>query len=52
LAPQLDLLRDTPEWQPLTADRENLRTWLDRMNTRPSMASTTWERVAGMANAA
>lgn len=52
LAPQLDFLRDTPEWQPLTADRENLRTWLDRMNARPSMASTTWERVAGMANAA
>jgi glutathione S-transferase len=52
LAPQLDFLRATPEWQPLTADHENLRTWLDRMNTRPSMASTTWERVAGMANAA
>ena len=52
LAPQLDFLRATPEWQPLTAGHQNLRTWLDRMNTRPSMVSTTWERVAGMANAA
>jgi glutathione S-transferase len=52
LAPQLDFLRATPEWEPLTARHENLRVWLDRMNTRPSMASTTWERVAGMASAA
>ena len=52
LAPQLDFLRDTPEWEPLTAGRENLRAWLERMNTRPSMAATTWQRVAGMANAA
>jgi glutathione S-transferase len=52
LAPQLDFLRDTPEWEPLTAGHKNLRSWLDRMNTRPSMVSTTWQRVAGMANAA
>jgi glutathione S-transferase len=52
LAPQLDFLRDTPEWEPLTAGHKNLRTWLDRMNTRPSMVATTWQRVAGMTNAA
>lgn len=52
LAPQLDFLRDAPEWDPLTSGRENLREWLDRMNNRPSMAATTWQRVAGMANAA
>jgi glutathione S-transferase len=52
LAPQLDFLRDTPEWQPLTAGHENLRNWSDRMNARASMISTTWERVVGMANAA
>ena len=52
LAPQLDFLRDTPEWETLTAGRENLRAWLGRMNTRPSMAATTWQRVASVANAA
>jgi glutathione S-transferase len=52
LAPQMDFLRDTPEWEPLTAGHHNLRAWLDRMNRRPSMVATTWERVAGMANAA
>jgi glutathione S-transferase len=52
LAPQLDFLRDTPEWERLTAKHENLRAWMDRMNARPSMISTTWERVARMAAAA
>jgi glutathione S-transferase len=52
LAPQLDFLRQTPEWEPLTAHHANLRAWLDRMNTRPSMAATTWERVAAMSKAA
>jgi glutathione S-transferase len=52
VAPQLDFLRDTPEWEPLTTKHENLRAWMDRMNARPSMASTTWELVAGMAKAA
>jgi glutathione S-transferase len=52
LAPQLDFVRQTPEWEPLTAHHANLRAWLDRMNARPSMAATTWERVAEMAKAA
>jgi glutathione S-transferase len=52
LAPQLDFLSQTPEWEPLTAHHANLRGWLDRMNTRPSMAATTWERVSAMAKAA
>ena len=52
LAPQLDFMRNTPEWEPLTLNHMNLRTWLDGMNSRPSMNSTTWERVAGMAQAA
>ena len=51
LAPQLDFLRETPEWDPLTAKNANLRKWLDRMNARPSMAATTWERVAALAKA-
>jgi len=52
VAPQVDFLRDTPEWERLTAKHEKLRAWMDRMNGRPSMMSTTWERVARMANAA
>jgi len=52
LAPQLDFLRETPEWEPLTAKNGNLRAWLDRMNARPSMILTTWERVAAMAKVA
>jgi len=49
LAPQLDFLRATPEWEPLTSKHANLGQWLDRMNARPSMAATTWERVSAMA---
>jgi glutathione S-transferase len=52
LAPQLDFLRATPEWEPLTAKHANLDKWLERMNSRPSMAATTWERVNAMARAA
>ena len=52
LAPQLDFFVATPEWEPLTANSPNIRQWLDRMNARPSMRATTWERVAAMAKAA
>jgi hypothetical protein len=36
----------------LSASHKNLRTWLNRMNSCPNMVSTTWERVASIANAA
>ncbi|HTV97324.1 MAG TPA: glutathione S-transferase family protein [Steroidobacteraceae bacterium] len=49
LAPQLDFMAATPEWAALTAQRANLARWLDRMIGRPSMRSTTWERVAELA---
>jgi glutathione S-transferase len=52
LAPQLDFFSVIPEWDALTAERPALRSWLARMNARPSMARTTWERVATMAKAA
>ena len=52
LAPQIDFMRATPEWQLLTANHPQLGSWLDRMNARRSMAATTWERVAAMAAAA
>lgn len=52
IAPQLDFLRVTPEWEKLAAGRPNLIEWLKRMNARPSMMATTWERVAAMAKSA
>ena len=52
LAPQLDFFVATPEWQALTAGNTNLRSWLERMNSRPAMARTTWEAVASLARAA
>lgn len=52
VAPQLDFLAAVPEWQPLTANARNLTDWLARMNARPSMAASTWERVAAAAQAA
>ena len=52
LAPQIDFMRATPEWHPLTADHPHLGSWLERMNARPRMAATTWDRVTAMAAAA
>jgi glutathione S-transferase len=52
IAPQLDVLRTTPEWKQLTGAHSPLDGWLDRMNGRPSMRATTWERVSAMAQAA
>src|SRR5262245_25350606 len=52
VAPQLDFLAGTPEWQTLTAATPNLVAWLARMNDRASFKSTTWERVAELAKAA
>ena len=52
LAPQLDFLQQTPEWELLTASHPNLGQWLARMNARPSFAATTWTRVAARAQAA
>jgi glutathione S-transferase len=49
LAPQLDFVKETPEWQFLIEGNTNLHDWLDRMNGRASMQATTWERIADMA---
>lgn len=51
LAPLIDFLSMTPEWAPLSAGRRNLVDWLARMNARPSMAATTWERIEDLARA-
>jgi glutathione S-transferase len=44
----MDFLAMTPEWATLTAPNPNLPAWLQRMNARPSLQATTWERVAAM----
>jgi glutathione S-transferase len=49
---QLDFFPGHPEWAPLTAGRENLVSFLERMSARPSFEATTWERVADRAEAA
>ena len=51
LAPHLDFLAATPEWDVLAAPHSNLRAWLARMTARPSMQATTWERLAELAKA-
>jgi len=51
IAPQLDFFTATPEWSPLTAKNPHLVRWMDRMQSRPSMRATVWERVAEMAQA-
>jgi glutathione S-transferase len=50
IAPQLDFLRQTPEWPTLTS--QNLTSWLDRMVARASLKATTWERIDALADVA
>ncbi len=51
LISQMDFLAATPEWRDLTGANPNLAKWLERMNARPSLLATTWEKVAAMAAA-
>jgi glutathione S-transferase len=52
LAPQVAFFAATPEWAELGTPHANLVAWLARMEARPSLQATTWERVAEMAKAA
>ena len=52
VAPGIAFFTATPEWAELGAPRANLVAWLGRMEARPSMKATTWERVSEMAKAA
>jgi glutathione S-transferase len=52
VAPGIAFFTATPEWAELGAPHPNLAAWLSRMEARPSMQATTWERVAAMAKAA
>jgi glutathione S-transferase len=52
VAPQIEFFTQTPEWTVLGAPHKNLVAWLARMEARPSLQATTWERVSEMAKAA
>jgi glutathione S-transferase len=52
IAPQFAFLTQTPEWPVLGAPHANIVAWLARMEARPSLQATTWDRVAEMAKAA
>jgi len=52
IAPAMAFFALTPEWPELTAPHANLVTWLAKMQARPSMTATTWERLAEVAEAA
>src|SRR5713101_8800360 len=52
VAPQIGFLTQTPEWSVLGVPHPNLVAWLARMEARPSLKATTWERVSEMAQAA
>jgi glutathione S-transferase len=52
VAPQIDFFVGLPEWEPLTRNNLNIVAWLERMNGRACMQSTTWAHVNAMAAAA
>ncbi len=52
VAPPVEFFTYTPEWSALGAPHANLVAWLKRMQERPSMKATTWERVSELAKAA
>jgi len=52
VAPAAAFFTATPEWTELGVPHANLVAWLKRMEARPSLQATTWERVSEMAKAA
>ena len=52
IAPALEFFSLTPEWSELGAPHANLVAWLARMQARPSMMATTWERLSALSEAA
>ncbi len=52
VAPQMDFLAMTPEWETLTASHPNLVAWLERVGARPSLKATTWDAVTELAKKA
>jgi glutathione S-transferase len=52
VAPAVEFFAMIPEGSSLGAPHANLVAWLARMQARPSMKATTWERVSELAKAA
>ena len=52
VAPQLSMLIECEEGRSLMAPHPALSAWLKRMEARPSMAATTWDRLLELASAA
>jgi glutathione S-transferase len=52
VAPAAAFFTATPEWKELGVPHPNLVAWLQRMEARPSMQATTWERLTELAQAA
>lgn len=52
VAPQLSLLRQCEEGRALLDRRPALKAWLERMEARPSMVATSWDRLLEMQRAA
>ncbi len=52
IAPAVEFFTVIPEWSALGAPHANLVAWIQRMQERPSMKATTWERVSELAKAA
>jgi glutathione S-transferase len=52
LAPQLSMMADCAEGRGLLAPYPALLAWLERMQARPSMQDTTWDRLLEVHKAA
>ena len=52
VAPAVEFFTAAPEWSAFGAPHANLASWMARMQERPSMKATTWERVSELAKAA
>ena len=52
LAPHLSMFAMTPEGASILHDHDNLGAWLARIEARPSMQATTWERLLARQQAA
>jgi glutathione S-transferase len=51
MAPHLSILTETAEGEDMLAPHANVRDWIARMEERPSMRNTTWERLDSLAMA-
>ncbi len=52
LAPHLSMFAQAPEGAQILQEHENLRGWLARIEARPSMQATTWDRLLARTQAA